>query len=41
MLGAPRLLAEHALAEEQQHEQPGRQRGLDDDQRRQQQRDHL
>ena len=35
------MLAEHALAEEQQHEQAGGERGLDHDQRREQQGDHL
>jgi hypothetical protein len=35
------VLAEHALAEDQQHQQPGGERGLDDHQRREQQRDHL
>ncbi len=41
MLGAARVLAEHALAEQQQHEQPRGERGLDDDQRSEQQGDHL
>ena len=35
------MLAEHALAEEQQHEQTGGERWLDHDQRRKQQGDHL
>ena len=41
MLGATGVLAEHALAEEHEHEQAGGQGGLHHDQRRQQQRDHL
>jgi hypothetical protein len=41
MLVAPRVLAEHALAQREQHEQPGRERGLHDDQRREQQREDL
>ena len=41
VLAASRVLAEHALAEEQQHEQAGGERGLHDDQRREQQRHHL
>jgi len=35
------VLAEHPLRDEQQHQQPHRERGLHDDQRGQQQRDHL
>ena len=41
MLVAPGVLAENPLRREQQHHQPDRERGLDHDQRRQQQRDHL
>jgi hypothetical protein len=41
VLHAPGVLVQHALREEHQHEQAGRQRGLHDDQRRQQQRDEL
>jgi hypothetical protein len=41
MLGAPSMLAQHPLAQEQQHEQPGGERRLHDDQRREQQRQHL
>jgi hypothetical protein len=40
-LGSSGVLAEHPLAEEQQHEQPRRERRLHDDQRRQQQRENL
>jgi hypothetical protein len=35
------MLAEHPLAEDQQHEQPCCERGLNDHQRREQQRHHL
>ncbi len=41
MLVAPRVLAEHPLAEEQQHEQAHRERRLHDHQGRQQQGHHL
>ena len=41
VLVAPGVLAEHALAEEHQHEQAGRERRLHDDQRSEQQRDDL
>jgi len=41
MLGASRMLAEHALTEEQQHEQTRRECRLDHHQRRQQQRQDL
>ncbi len=41
MLVASGMLAEHPLREEQQHEQPDRERRLHDDERREQQRDHL
>jgi hypothetical protein len=41
VLLSTRVLAEHSLSQEHEHEQPGRQRGLHHDQRRQQQRDHL
>jgi hypothetical protein len=41
VLVAPGVLAEHPLAEEQQHQQADRERGLHDDERREQQRHHL
>ncbi len=41
VLAATGVLAEHALAKEQQHQQAGGQRGLDEDQRSQQQREYL
>jgi hypothetical protein len=41
MLSSSGVLAEHPLAEEQQHEQPRRERRLHHDQRRQQQRHDL
>jgi len=41
VLHAPCVLVQHALREEHQHEQAGRQRRLHDDQRRQQQGDEL
>jgi len=41
VLGAARVLAEHPLAEQQQHEQARRERRLHNHQRRQQQRHHL
>jgi hypothetical protein len=41
MLVAPGMLAEHPLAEEQQHQQANRERRLHDHQRREQQRHHL
>jgi len=41
VLLTPRVLAQHPLSQEHQHEQARGQRGLDHDQRRQQQRDHL
>ncbi len=40
LVGA-RVLAEHPLPHEHQHEQAGGERGLHDDQRREQQREHL
>ncbi len=41
MLVTPGVLAEHPLAQEQQHDQAHRQRGLYYYQRREQQREHL
>jgi hypothetical protein len=41
VLVAPRVLAQHALAEEQQHEQTDGERRLHHHERRQQQREHL
>jgi hypothetical protein len=41
VLDATRPLAEHSLAHEHQHQQPCCERWLHDDQRRQQERDHL
>jgi hypothetical protein len=41
VLIASRVLAEHALGKEEQHQQAGSQRWLHDDQRRQQQGHHL
>jgi len=41
MLVAPGVLAEQALGEEHQHQQPGGERGLDDDERSQHQGDDL
>lgn len=41
MLASPGALAEHALAEEQQHEQTHGHRGLHDHKRHEQQRDDL
>ncbi len=41
VLVAPGMLAEHALAEEQQHQQANRERRLHDHQRGEQQRQHL
>ena len=41
MLAPSGVLVEHALADEQEHEQPARQRGLHDHERRQQQRHDL
>lgn len=41
VLIAPSVLAQHALGEQHQHEQPRGQRGLHHDQRREQQREHL
>jgi len=41
VLGASGVLAEHSLAEEDEHQQAGGQRGLYDHQRREQQRNHL
>lgn len=41
MLVAPGVLAEHPLSQEQQHDQAGGECGLHDDQRREQQGEHL
>jgi len=41
VLVAPGVLAEHALPQDQQHQQPAGERGLHHQQRRQQQRQHL
>jgi len=41
VLVTPGVLAEHPLAEKQQHDQAHRQRGLHHHQRREQQREHL
>lgn len=41
VLVAPRMLAKHPLSEQHQHQQTRRQRGLHDDERSEQQREHL
>jgi hypothetical protein len=41
VLAAPRVLVQHSLREEHQHEQAGCERRLHDDERREQQRDDL
>jgi len=41
VLVSPRMLAKHALGEQHQYEQARRQRGLYDDERSEQQREHL
>jgi hypothetical protein len=41
VLAAPRVLVQHPLREEHQHEQAGCERRLHDDERREQQRDDL
>jgi hypothetical protein len=41
VLATPRVLVQHPLREEHQHQQSGSERRLDDDERRQQQRDDL
>lgn len=41
VLAPPAVLVQQPLPEQQQHEQPGRERRLHDDQRGEQQREHL